>query len=493
MVPGCRAKFLESLRVVVAFAVAFGVLLTFSTCGGGESTEQTPPPSIDVRSPSEETISPTPPAGDTSFRLVFQESGATEDKIWRVSPSNPTNREPVATIKHRDGWSVKASLSPDSRSIAYIAVPEGGTDASYQGELFMLDLKRQETELVYRGVDLRFRPMWTPDSKLLYVRRLFGMETLILQIKVIRKLAPGETPVATPSATPSPTPTETETPFFGETPPPEETVPPEETLPAEQTPTPTPTPEDPVKTILQAHMGSVLTFIPVGFADDGKSMYLIQVQGGTGGGTLVASYAPATTQALAEEKARATPEPTLAPDQPPPPSPRPAQANFVVKLSDQIARDYDLSPDRKHLSYLAQEIVNGDFVLRPFTADLPAKTTTAISTDGLPPGDHFRPLWHPGGTLLAVGSLPTGLETGAVALVPVGGGAPSFLPAPERGFDVPTAWAADGSFLAVTNYSGDSLANVGVSRIDLVAPTGQRIILAEGTQFEVVGWFQPPA
>ncbi|TMG07510.1 MAG: hypothetical protein E6I09_00310 [Chloroflexi bacterium] len=211
------------MRVVVAFAVAFGVLLTFSTCGGGESTEQTPPPSIDVRSPSEETISPTPPAGDTSFRLVFQESGATEDKIWRVSPSNPTNREPVATIKHRDGWNVKASLSPDSRSIAYIAVPEGGTDASYQGELFMLDLKRQETELVYRGVDLRFRPMWTPDSKLLYVRRLFGMETLILQIKVIRKLAPGETPVATPSATPSPTPTETETPFFGETPPPEET------------------------------------------------------------------------------------------------------------------------------------------------------------------------------------------------------------------------------------------------------------------------------
>ena len=74
----------------------------------------------------------------------------------------------------------------------------------------------------------------------------------------------------------------------------------------------------------------------------------------------------------------------------------------------------------------------------------------------------------------------------------MGGGGPGFLPAPERGFDVPTAWAPDGSFLAVTNYSGDSLANVGSSRIDLVAPTGQRIVLAEGTQFEVVGWFPPP-
>src|SRR2546428_5120348 len=110
MVPGCRAKGLESLPVVVAFAVAFGVLLTFSTCGGGESTEQTPPPSIDVRSPSEETISPTPPAGDTSFRLVFQESGATEDQIWQGVPSNPPEPDPEATILHSRRLSVKSSV-----------------------------------------------------------------------------------------------------------------------------------------------------------------------------------------------------------------------------------------------------------------------------------------------------------------------------------------------------------------------------------------------
>src|SRR6266508_3275555 len=137
-VSGSPPKLLAILHFAALFAGVLAILLVLSTCGGSEPVEQTPAPSIAVRSPSEETISPTPPPGDTSFRLVFQESGATEDKIWRVSPSNPTNREPVATIKHRDGWSVKASLSPDSRSIAYIAVPEGGTDASYQGELFMI-------------------------------------------------------------------------------------------------------------------------------------------------------------------------------------------------------------------------------------------------------------------------------------------------------------------------------------------------------------------
>ena len=132
-------------------------------------------------------------------------------------------------------------------------------------------------------------------------------------------------------------------------------------------------------------------------------------------------------------------------------------------------------------------------MLRAFTADLAAKTAGVLPAEGLPPGDHFRPLWHPDGARLAIGLLPFGGETGAVALVPLAGGAPGFLPAPERGFDVPAAWAPDGSFLSVINYGGDSLANAGNPRIDLVAPTGQRAVVAEGAQFEVIGWFtQPP-
>lgn len=486
-----HAERLLGFRMPVLAAVVVAALAVAPACGG-DSEEQAPVLSIPVRSPAETPITLTPPPGDTPYRLVFQESGATEDKIWRLSPSDPANREQLAAIPHRDGWSVKASLSPDSRLIAYIALPEGRTDASYQGDLFMLDLKRQETELVYQGVDQRYRPLWAPDGQLLYVRRLFGQETFILQIRVTRKPAPGEPP---PRPTPTPTVTPTETPLPEETPPPEGELPPlEETPPPEPTPTPSPTPEDPVKVIIQAHVGSVLTFIPVGFAADRKSMYLIQVQGGTGGGTLVAAYSPATTEAIAEEKAKATPEPPPPPEEPPPPpQPTPARTTFVVKLSEQIARDFDLSADKNRLCYLAQEIVEGQFVLRAFTADLAAKTTAAVPTEGLPATDHFRPLWHPDGSRLAVGLLPTGLETGAVALIPVAGGAPGFLPAPERGFDVPAAWAPDGSFLAVTSYSGDSLANPGSPRLDLAAPTGQRIVVADGVQFEVVGWFTPPA
>src|SRR5438132_9265768 len=88
-VPGRRARLFESLRIAGIVAAASTVVLVFSTCGGSEPSEQTPALSIEVRSPREETIPPTPPPGDTSFRIVFQESGGTEDKIWRVSPSNP--------------------------------------------------------------------------------------------------------------------------------------------------------------------------------------------------------------------------------------------------------------------------------------------------------------------------------------------------------------------------------------------------------------------
>src|SRR3990172_5681420 len=373
-VPGGRATVLAAclaLAVVVCGTVAW---LAMPDGGGGEAGGPTPVRTIEVLSPADATITPTPPAPETSYRLVFQEFGATEDKIWRVSPQDPTNREQLATIQHRENWSVKPSLSPDSRFIAYISVPEGAIDPGYQGELFMLDLKLQETTLVYRGVDQRFRPLWTEDSRLLYARRLFGMETYILQISVERKPAPDET------ATPSPTTTP---------------------------------PEDPVRTILQAHMGSVLTFIPVGFADDGKSMHYVQVQGGTGGGTLVFAYAPATTQGIAEELAKATPTPTPPPPPPPDappetPIPTPVRTTYIVQLSDQIARDYDLSPDRKRMSFLAPGLVEGQFVLRSFVTDLVGRTVSPVPTEGLPPGDHFRPLWHPDGNRLAPRPPPPG-------------------------------------------------------------------------------------
>ena len=475
---------------VIALAIIAALIAVLSpSCDGDSVAESTPTPSFAVASPVEETLTPTPPAPDTEYRLVYQELGATEDIIWRVVANDPTQREELARIPHREGWPIEASLAPDSRLLAYIIVPEGATDPSIQSELYILDLRLKETEQVPVGVDQRFRPLWSPDGRLLFTRRNIGQQTAIIQTMVTRKPLPEDpTPIPTPVVTPSPSPTQS----------PEPTPPTPEPTPSpvpSATPPPTPLPIDPV---LEAHISTVLAFTPVGFAEDGKSLYFAAVLGGTGGGTNFGAYAPASADSIAAAYAEAaaaaaaatvTPVPTIPPEgvatpKPTPvPAPTPKIGTLVTTLSDQIARDYDLSPDRKSLSYVVQDIGDAQFLLRTNIADLTAKTTRLLATEGLPAVSHLRPLWHPDGQRLAIGLLPAGGQPSAVALVPVAGGPSVFLPAPVAGFDVPIAWAPDATFLAVTNYSGESLANPGEHRLELVAPTGQRVTTVAGGGF----------
>jgi hypothetical protein len=136
-----------------------------------------------------------------------------------------------------------------------------------------------------------------------------------------------------------------------------------------------------------------------------------------------------------------------------------------------------------------QELVEGQFLSRAFVADLVGKNVAPLPAQGLA-GDDLRPLWHPDGARVSLGLLPSGGEPGAVALVPLDGGPPSFLPPPDVGFDVPLSWEPDGIYLAVTSFDGQSLANPGTPRLVLVAPTGHRLTVAEGVEVELVGWLK---
>jgi hypothetical protein len=77
---------------------------------------------------------------------------------------------------------------------------------------------------------------------------------------------------------------------------PEESPTPTPTLPPNVTPAPT---LDPVQVVLSDTVAHVLSFTPIGFSDDNRSMYFVQVDGGTGGGTLIGIYAPASSEAVA--------------------------------------------------------------------------------------------------------------------------------------------------------------------------------------------------
>lgn len=464
----------QRVRILAALLIASSAL---AACGGGDDAE-TPTPSPSP-SPEPETTSPTPAPPETGYRFVYREYGAKEDIIWRVVPWDPAQRERLVGIPHREGYGVVASISPDGRMLAYLSLPDDArSETSSQAEAYVFDLKRGSNRLVAGGFDYTFRPLWSQDGQLLFLRRLAGPEILsadvsIVYTKIEREPLEGE---------PTPTPTKKPTP-----------------VPADQTPAPTPAPEDPIKTILKAKYSQVLSFIPIGWADDNRSLYFVQVTGGLQGATLVGKYAPATLETITREATptpdpAATPTPAPDPNAPPTPSPTP-NSKLVIELTDQPASDFTLSGDTHKVAFSAGGLVEGEFVNQVFIADLVAGTVTPIQTDGLPEGDRLGPLWYPDSSRITVGVLPFAGHAGGAVIVPLQLAQPQYLPEPVSGFDVPRAWAPDATYLAVTNWSGEDLANPGDPSLDIVTPTGQRIRIAQGpgyaTADAIVGWFVP--
>jgi hypothetical protein len=265
----------------------------------------------------------------------------------------------------------------------------------------------------------------------------------------------------------------------------------------DQTPAPTPVPEDPIKTILKAKYSQVLSFIPIGWADDNRSLYFVQVTGGLQGATLVGKYAPATLETIQKEATptpdpAATPVPTPDPNASPTPSPTP-NSRLVVELTDQPGADFSLSADAHKVVFSASGIVEGEFVNQVFIADLVAGTVTPIRPDGLPEGDRLGRVWHPGSSDRGRASVRG--HAGGAVIVPLEPGPPQYLAQPASGFDIPRGWAPDGSYLAVTNWSGGDLANRGRATLELISSTGRRVEIARGPAYgtadAMVGWFVP--
>lgn len=219
-------------------------------------------------------------------------------------------------------------------------------------------------------------------------------------------------------------------------------------------------------------------------------MYFVQIQGGTESGSYLGRYGPATGEAVATATAIADATATAAPATPTPiPSPSPLPGDVFLVLSDQIARDYALSPDAGRVAFLVPGLVQGQFVSRIYVAEIKSEGVSALpSPAGLTLGDQLSPAWHPDGNSVAIGQLPGGGEPGRVAVVPLDGGKPLFLPPPDKGFDQPLSWSPDGKFLAVASFSGDSLGNPGPSRLVFVSVNGQRPAAPEGAEIRALGW-----
>ncbi len=147
-----------------------------------------------------------------------------------------------------------------------------------------------------------------------------------------------------------------------------------------------------------------------------------------------------------------------------------------------------MAPDGRRVAFVVPELREGVFGTRTFIADLLLRSVTPLPSQGLDGTDQFSPVWLPDSSTVTIGLLPVEGQPAGAVIAALGEGQPSQLPPPEKGFDFPRGWSADGKYLAVRSFSGTSVANPGFSQLVMVSPaSGSRFVVASG-EVEVIAW-----
>jgi Tol biopolymer transport system component len=157
----------------------------------------------------------------------------------------------------------------------------------------------------------------------------------------------------------------------------------------------------------------------------------------------------------------------------------------IAHLSDDIARDWEVSPDGSRLAYVAGSAVSAA-EMSVWTLDL----ATGAKREALPGRGEAQlsPKWEQSGGL-TVGVVSA--SGGAAARLAAGGAVRTGAALPStRGFDVPLDWSPDGTKLAVRGFTNASLADPGASWVYVVDEGGARRKLSENSDVVVAGWLQ---
>lgn len=162
----------------------------------------------------------------------------------------------------------------------------------------------------------------------------------------------------------------------------------------------------------------------------------------------------------------------------------------IAHLSDQVARDWRLSPGGDTLAYSAAE--SGD------TPQVIAKTldlATGVASDAVAPlagpptigvaRGELNPAWKDDRSLTIAS---VGLDGGGSALALDGGGVASALTTKGDGIDLPLAWSPDGDALVVRAVDGTSPFDATQSHVEIVRADGTRDRISDSADVMVVGW-----
>ena len=168
-----------------------------------------------------------------------------------------------------------------------------------------------------------------------------------------------------------------------------------------------------------------------------------------------------------------------------------ATPELVAHASDDIARDWRLSPDGGSLSYLAPEIEAERVVHRLHVVAIADGVELAAAGVGLAiEGEQFSPVWTPAGDGITFGQEARVVRAAPAVTLPVGGGGAAPLAEPERGFDAPLGWSPDGRYLAARSFDGRDAYDPGRESLVVIAADGDRTTVSGATELIFIGWMR---
>lgn len=163
---------------------------------------------------------------------------------------------------------------------------------------------------------------------------------------------------------------------------------------------------------------------------------------------------------------------------------------LVVHASDEVARDWQLSPDGRRVTFVAPTTENERIVQRVHVVDLVTRAPLPVGSEPASTAtvQEYGPVWRPDGTGITVGREPYPDARAAAVTYPLGDGTPEALAAPERGYDIPVSWSADGAYLAVRSFDGVSAQAPGDETLVVVARDGERRAVVAANELLFLGW-----
>jgi len=164
-------------------------------------------------------------------------------------------------------------------------------------------------------------------------------------------------------------------------------------------------------------------------------------------------------------------------------------AEFVFHISDDIARDFQLSPDGEALSYLAPVYTAERVAFRAHVVAIEEASEQPLAMTADASGEQYGPVWTPSGTGVTVGQEALARDAEPAVVLSTDGSSIEPLPAPARGFDVPLGWSADGRFLAVRSFDGKNSTQPGFESTVIIDSLGERYQVDVPTEVIYIGWY----